>query len=261
MSYSTFGIAGAVTSRRYSTLPLAFALAAVGPLSVSAADDIKPDPKSIEFFEKQVRPLLVARCTSCHGPSQQFSSLRLDSREALLRGGTRGPAVVPGNAKSSLLARAIRHDGLKMPVGGKLDGDEIAAIEKWINLGAPWPNDPATAGAANLYERLKKEHWAFQPVRNLQPDEIADASHPVDRFIFTALRKAGLQPSEPAGRRTLIRRLSFVLTGLPPTPLEVDLFVRDESPGAYERLVDRLLASPHFGEHWARNWMDVCHHS
>src|SRR5258708_40281239 len=193
MRYRMFGIDFA--------MPLAFALVAV---SVSA-DDRKPDPKSIEFFEKQVRPLLVARCASCHGPAQQFSSLRLDSREALLRGGTRGPAIVPGDAKASLLARAIRHDGLKMPVGGKLDGGEIAAIEKWINLGAPWPNDSATSGAPGLYERLKKEHWAFQRVRSPQPDAT------VDRFIVAALRQAGLQPSEPAGRRTLIRRLSFVL--------------------------------------------------
>src|SRR5438876_5659870 len=243
-----------------ATFWLTFALLISVP-RVVAADSPKPNATSIEFFEKQIRPLLASRCVSCHGPAQQLSSLRLDSREAILRGGNRGPAIVPGDATTSLLARAVRHDGLKMPVGGKLDAKEIAAIEKWITLGAPWPNDSggqsATAGAPGLYERLKKEHWAFQPVRNPQPERLADADHPVDRLIFAALRKAGLKPSEPADRQTLIRRLSFVLTGLPPTPLEVDLFVRDESPGAYERLVDRLLASPHFGEHWARKWMDV----
>ena len=144
------------------------ALLTAGLLPASPADDLKPDPTTIEFFEKQVRPLLVARCASCHGASQQFSSLRVDSREALLRGGNRGPAIVPGDAQLSLLAKAVRHEGLKMPVGGKLEPGEIAALEKWINLGAPWPEDTGTpaakAGTPGLYERLKKEHWAFQPV-------------------------------------------------------------------------------------------------
>jgi hypothetical protein len=148
-----------------------------------------------------------------------------------------------------------------MPLGGKLASEEIAALEKWINLGAPWLADNAAssvnAGAPGFYERIKKEHWAFQPLRDPQPPEIANASHPVDRFILAALHKAGLKPAQTADRQTLIRRMSFVLTGLPPTPLEVDLFVHDESPGAYSRLVDRLLDSPHFGEHWARHWMDV----
>src|SRR5712691_5058147 len=232
--------------RGYSAPLIVFALQATVLTPLPAADALKQDPKAIEFFEKQVRPLLVARCASCHGASQQFSSLRVDSREALLRGGNRGPAIVPGDAQLSLLAKAIRHDGLKMPVGGKLSAEEIADIEKWIALGAPWPNDTgtavATAGGPGLYERLKKEHWAFQPVRDVRPEENAGADHPVDRFIFAALRKAGLKPSEPADRQTLIRRLNYVLTGLPPSPLEVDLFVRDESPNAYERLVDRLLA-------------------
>lgn len=228
------------------------------PTSASAADD----HKSTELFEKRVRPVLIARCVSCHGPTQQLSSLRVDSREVLLKGGNRGPALVPGDANLSLLAKAVRHEGLKMPLGGKLSADEIAAIEKWINLGAPWPNDigtsSANAGPLGLYERLKREHWAFQSVLDPPlPEQIGGIAHPVDRFIFAALRKAGLTPCHPADRQTLIRRLSFVLTGLPPTPLEVDLFVHDESHDAYRRLVDRLLASPHFGEHWARHWMDV----
>ena len=225
------------------------------------AEEPKPDPSSIEFFEKDVRPLLVKYCVSCHGPTQQLSSLRVDSREALLKGGARGPAIVPSDAKISLLVKAIQHDGLNMPLGGKLAIEEIAAIEKWINLGAPWPavnivSSPA-AGTRASYDQIKKEHWAYQPLRNLQPVEIAGVSHPVDRFIIAAVRKAGLKPAEPADRKTLIRRLCFVLTGFPPTPLEVSLFVHDESPGAYARLVDRLLASPHFGEQWARHWMDV----
>jgi hypothetical protein len=249
---------GAVVPRRYPAICIIFPLLAAGH-PAPAADDPKPDPKSIEFFEKQVRPVLVSRCVSCHGPTQQFSSLRVDSRDALLKGGNRGPAIVPGDAALSLLAKAIRHDGIKMPVGGKLAASDIDALERWINLGAPWPN-AAGAGAVatpGLYDRLKKEHWAFQPVPDPRPEEVGSLNHPVDRFLLTALRKAGLKPSDPAGRRALIRRLSFVLTGLPPSPLEVELFVHDVSPGAYERLVDRLLASPHFGENWARHWMDV----
>jgi hypothetical protein len=187
--------------------------------------------------------------------------LRVDSREALLKGGSRGPAIVSGDAKLSLLMKAINHDGLNMPLGGKLAIEEIAAIEKWINLGAPWPTDRAVSstptGVRGTYEQIKKEHWAYQKLRDPQPEEIANANHPVDCFIIAALRKKGLKPAGPADRQTLIRRLSFVLTGLPPTPLEVSLFVHDDSPGAYARLVDRLLASPHFGEQWARHWMDV----
>ena len=226
-----------------------------------AAEAPKPDPSSIELFEKEVRPLFVKYCVSCHGPSQQLSSLRVDSREALLKGGTRGPAIVPSDAKISLLVKAINHDGLNMPLGGKLAIEEIAAIEKWINLGAPWPtvgtvSSPA-AGARASYEQIKKEHWAYQRLREPQLEEMANTHHPVDQFILAALSKEGLKPAGPADRQTLIRRLSFVLTGLPPTPLEVSLFVHDDSPGAYARLVDRLLASPHFGEQWARHWMDV----
>ena len=166
-----------------------------------------------------------------------------------------------------------------MPMGSKLAPEEIAAIEKWITLGAPWPSATAAsaASAPGFYEKIKKEHWAFQPLplaRPLSPSDrppsdkggpqgsvpskaAKDDIHPVDHLIREALDKANLKPAAPADRQTLIRRLSLVLTGLPPTPLEVDLFVRDTSPDAYGRLVDRLLASPHFGERWARHWMDV----
>jgi hypothetical protein len=240
---------------------LGFALLFPAPLPAATADSAKPDASSLELFEKEVRPVLMNRCVSCHGPSQQFSALRVDSREALLKGGNRGPAIVPGDATLSVLAKAIRHEGLKMPLGGKLKDEEIAAIEKWIILGAPWPAASSASsgrpGTPAFYERIKREHWAFQPVGDVRPPDDANATSPVDCFIFSALRKAGLKPAEPADRATLIRRLSFVLTGLPPTPLEVDLFVRDQSPEAYPRLVDRFLASPHFGEHWARHWMDV----
>ena len=213
--------------------------------------------QSSEVFEMSVRPVLVRSCIACHGPAQQSSSLRLDSREAMLKGGNRGPALIPGDPKSSLLAKSMRHEdaGLKMPVGGqRLKDIEIAAIEKWISDGAPWPasdaaKTPISSGDPRYYPKLLREHWAFQPVVKPRKN--------IDQIILEALEKVKLKPSQPAGRATLIRRLSYVLTGLPPTPLEVDLFVRDLSPNAYERVVDRLLASPHFGEHWARHWMDV----
>ncbi|MEO7653829.1 MAG: PSD1 and planctomycete cytochrome C domain-containing protein, partial [Bryobacteraceae bacterium] len=225
--------------------------------SIGSAND------SLEFFEKQVRPVLVKNCVSCHGPSQQSSSLRVDSRDSLLKGGNRGPALIPGDARLSLIARAVRHEDLKMPIGIRLKDEEIAAIEKWVNAGAPWPKDPQAAqgpGAPGYYEKIRKEHWAFQAVREPKLPSTKNTSwsdHPVDRFILASLEAANLRPAAPADSAALIRRLALVLTGLPPTPLEVDLFVNDRAPGAYERLVDRLLASPHFGEHWARHWMDL----
>jgi hypothetical protein len=182
----------------------------------------------------------------------------------MLRGGAQGPAVVPGRPDDSLLIKAIRHEGLKMPLGGKLTDSEIEALVQWVNQGAVWPEEASkgTAGPQDpeFYDKIKREHWAFQPVRNPGLPAVKDSAwsdHPVDRFIQAGLEQKGLRPSPPADRQTLARRLSFVLTGLPPTPLEVDLFVRDSAPGAYERLVDRLLSSPHFGERWARHWMDV----
>src|SRR5580704_12029624 len=145
------------------------ALAAFWPFSLMGQN------AALELFERDVRPVLAARCFSCHGPQQQFSSLRVDSREALLKGGNRGPAVIPGDPKLSLLARAVRHDGLKMPAGGKLPNEQVAAIEKWITLGAPWPENDRSAAAGpkepGFYERIRKEHWAFQPVRDTKPED------------------------------------------------------------------------------------------
>jgi hypothetical protein len=173
----------------------------------------------------------------------------------MLRGGSRGPAIVPGKPGESLLIKAVRHEGLKMPLDGKLDSTDVTALEQWVRDGAPWPADisvPPGPGDPQFYAKITREHWAFQPVR-----QVVANGHPVDFLIRSELTKHGLTLSPATDRRTLIRRLSFVLTGLPPTPLEVDLFVRDKSPGAYERLVARLIQSPHFGEHWARHWMDV----
>ena len=221
----------------------------------------QPSAADVEFFETRVRPVLAVNCYGCHGPEKQVNSLRVDSREALVRGGKRGSALVAGKPEESLLIQAVRHEGLQMPLGGRLKDSEIAALEEWVRRGAPWPASVVTQDADDdRYERLVREHWAFQPVEKPALPEVAAAqwsSHPTDRFIYRALDEAGLSPAGPADRRVLIRRLSYVLTGLPTAAEESDRFVADDTPDAYERLVDRLLDSPRFGEHWARHWLDL----
>ncbi len=219
--------------------------------------------EALEFFEKEVRPVLAGHCYDCHGPRMQQGGLRLDSRAGVLRGGTRGPAVVEGEPDSSWLMKAVRHQELEMPAAGQLSPGQIASLERWITMGVPWPDPTPDRGASpgedEFYATMLREHWSFQPLT--EPRAPASPSgfsgHPVDRFIREGLEAKGLEPAPPSDRRTLARRLSFVLTGLPPKPEEVDRFVRDSSPDAYERLVDRLLASPHLGERWARHWMDL----
>ncbi len=208
-----------------------------------------------EFFESRIRPVLAQKCGACHGSKLQQGGLRLDSREAIVNGGGRGPAVVPGDPSGSLLLRALRHDGLEMPLGGKLPERQIEDFAKWIADGSFWP--------AGLAERGGDEHWAFEPVESpTAPDAGRGwALNDVDRFIAAKLDEAGLEPAPQADRTALIRRSSFDLTGLPPRPEEVHAFVKDESPTAYGELLERLLSSKSFGEHWARKWMDWVRYS
>jgi hypothetical protein len=212
-------------------------------------------------FERHVRPVLIEHCQRCHGAKKQMGGLRLDSREALLKGGDSGPAVVAGKTAESRLIQAVRHSGeLKMPPRRKLPASAIAALEVWVRAGAPWP---AARPVTGLTEQWKR-HWAFQPVRPVAVPAVKDIAwtrNSIDLFIRAKLEAKGLAPSPAADRRTLIRRLSFDLIGLPPTPEEVGAFVNDSRPGAYERLVDRLLASPHHGERWARYWLDVARYA
>ena len=215
---------------------------------------------ALDYFEREVRPVLVDSCLQCHGPAKQESDLRLDSRKALLAGGVSGPAIVPGQPAKSRLIAAIRHEGdLKMPPKSKLTEAQIAAVTHWVSIGAPWPEEKASAAAANN----KKNHWAFQPVRDPPVPTVAgqQPANLIDAFLQTRRALAGLSASPAADRRTLIRRLSFDLTGLPPTADEVGAFEADADDGAYERLVERLLASPHFGEQQARHWLDVARYS
>jgi mono/diheme cytochrome c family protein len=211
-------------------------------------------------FTRDVKPVLDKHCVKCHGPDQQRAGLRLDSARGAGAGGNSGPALVPGQAARSLLVKAVTcadADGDVKPMppkGPRLTPAEVAVLRAWIDAGAKVP-----AGEAQLFGRTKSSHWAFQPV--VRPAEPAVrnpawARNGIDRFILTRLEKDGVAPSPEADRVTLIRRLHLDLTGIPPTPAEVDAFLADRSPGAYERLVDRLLASPHYGERWGRHWLD-----
>ena len=234
-------------------------------LIVGSPDSAQPRVASTadaEFFETRVRPVLAKNCYACHGADQQQSSLRADSREALVKGGARGPSIVPGDPEKSLLVKAIRHDGLKMPIGTRLKEADISAIEEWIRKDAVWPVTAAAKGPSrkDRYGQLVREHWAFQPVNNATAPAMKDsawAKTPLDRFILSRLQQSNLSPAKPADKRILIRRLSYVLTGLPPSAKEIDDFVSDTAPDAYARVVDRILASPRFGEHWARHWLDL----
>jgi mono/diheme cytochrome c family protein len=247
---------------------------AVWPLhSASAADDTRtpePNPEDIEFFNKRVRPILLTRCFECHSSTAKKlrGGFKLDSREAALAGGETGAALVPGEPGKSLLIAAVRYDDeqLQMPPSGKLSAREIADLTEWVQRGAPFPAGDAAGAAKRSIDLIEgRKHWAFQPVRTIEPPVVAadDAAlrawpqQRIDHFILAAQRAHGLKPSPAASHATLIRRLKFDLLGLPPTPDEVREFVADESPDAFARLVERYLASPHYGERWGRYWLDL----
>jgi hypothetical protein len=217
----------------------------------------------LAFFEARIRPVLIKHCYECHSAESKNikGGLLLDSREGLLRGGESGPAVVVGKPDESLLLQALRQDGFEMPPAGKLPDAVIADFEKWVRLGAPDPRVVAASpkrSGINLDEGRK--FWCFQPPRDAAVPPVKNSAWPatdVDRFILARLESQQLAPSPAADRRVLIRRATFDLLGLPPTPAEIEAFEADDSPDALARLVDRLLASPHFGERWGRHWLDV----
>ena len=227
------------------------------------------DPASLEFFEKEIRPLLADRCYECHSAqtATPFAGLRLDRREDLIKGGVSGPAVVPGKPEESPLILRIQGRPALMPPTGALSDAQIRSLIEWVKMGAPWTDlaeaSQASAGGFDL-EARKRSHWAWQPIRSVPPPAVADTNwplHPMDRFILARLAQEGLEPAAAADRYTLIRRLSYDLRGLPPLPGEVQAFVGDSSPRTYENLVDDFLDSPHFGEQWARHWMDLVRYS
>ncbi len=222
-------------------------------------------PAKIEFFEKKIRPLLAENCINCHSAENGGrGGLRVDDRNGMIEGGGRGPGIKPGNPEESLLIKAVRHQGeLEMPPKKQLSDEQIADLERWIREGAAWPPievpDDLTKPKPE-YDKLRQEHWAWQPLAEVTPPQLANESfviNDIDRFIHAKQNEQGLQPVNDADKRSLIRRVTFDLTGLPPSLSEITNFVDDPAPDAFEKVVDRLLKSPAFGERWARHWLDV----
>jgi cytochrome c553 len=275
---------------------LAISIAAALTTGAAAAAPPAADAEMARFFETSVRPVLVERCGSCHGAEKQKAGLRLDSLVGMLRGGESGPAIEPGDPTASNLVAAVRHESWEMPPDGKLPDDQIAAIERWIAAGAPWPGTrPAAeliaAGlpaaeqdvATDSGPRQRKQkgtitdadrsYWAYQPVQRPDlpplpsgegvPDSLLRSAvhNPIDRFILAQLERAGIEPVAEADRATLIRRLSYDLLGVPPEPADVASFIADPAADAYEQLVDRLLADPRHGGRWARHWLDLARYA
>jgi hypothetical protein len=222
--------------------------------------------QQIAFFESKIRPILAERCYECHSHEEQESGLRLDHIEFILKGGERGAAIKPGDPEESNLVKAIEYfePKFQMPPKTMLEDDEIDLLIEWVAQGAPWPDEPRPAEATTKdnfdLQKRKSEHWAWQPISKTSLPNVQNSDWPLndaDAFILSKLEEAKLNPSPKAEKHTLIRRLYFDLIGLPPTPDEVKAFVEDQSPKAYENLVDELLASPHFGERWGRHWLDL----
>lgn len=246
--------------------------AAIGPLALlfavattgAAQNPAKPTPEAIRFFETRVRPVLANHCFACHGERAPQGGLSLMSRAGLLTGGKRGAALVPGSPEESLLIRAVRHEEahLQMPPAKQLTRQQVADLTQWVQMGAPWPDSLFQKHKdAKTQHATRNTHWAFQPLKRVLPPKIQNPisriQNPIDAFILAQLQAKGLQPNPPASKQVLIRRVYYDLTGLPPSPEEVQAFIQDKRPDAYERLIDRLLASPHYGEKWGRHWLDL----
>lgn len=243
-------------------------------LSTFATPSLSQESSSLsglEFFEKRIRPILVERCYECHSVESGKSKggLRVDSREALRRGGETRPAVVPGDLERSLILEAIRYGNqdLKMPPKGRLTEGVVADFEAWIKVGAPDPRGEMITVAADgkgSIITVATNHWAFEPPKSVTPPEVRKSKwihSPMDRFILARLETAKLGPAKPAKKSALLRRVTFDLTGLPPTPAELDSFLADRSTNAFAKVVERLLASPHYGERWGRHWLDVARYA
>jgi mono/diheme cytochrome c family protein len=267
---TTLARAGAVL---LAALPLAFQIAAEARQTAASAQSAGTP----EYFEASVRPVLAANCYDCH-TDEKMGGLRLDSREGLLKGGRTGPAIVAGDPDKSLLIQAVRQtrETLKMPKGGRLKPAEIDALAEWVKAGAPWPAvaptstaaspdkpAPATATPATPGYVIKPEQrafWSFQPIHATPAPAVSHTSWPksdIDRYVLARLERAGLAPVRAADKRTLLRRATLDLIGLPPTADEIEAFEKDDTPDAFAKVVDRLLASPHYGETWGRLWLDV----
>ncbi len=249
-----------VRSRTVSGALLALAILLLA-VPLSAQD---PNSDSLTLFETKIRPVLATRCYVCHSAkaAKPQGGLLLDSQAGLKRGGNSGVVIEPGNPDKSLLVRAVRYQDkdLQMPPGKPLPAEVVADFENWIRSGAAMPADAIAVTPIDQ----RRQFWSFQPPKDHAPPEVkqqAWAHNGIDRFILAKLEEKGLAPSAPADARTLIRRAYYDLTGLPPTADEADAFAADKSPDAYARLIDRLLASPRYGERWGRFWLDVARYS
>jgi hypothetical protein len=238
------------------------------PAQTSAKE--RADFEAIEFFEKRVRPLFAQHCVGCHGPKKQQAGLRLDSSEGLAKGGESGPVIVPGQPERSLLIQVVRYDGdIQMPPDGKLPAESLAALTTWVRDGARWPRpitpaDSIVDSVSSEKSHAWRRHWAFQPVAPQAPPIVSHADwprSPIDSFLLSRMEAAGISTVRMADRRTLLRRATYDLHGLPPTLTEIATFEADPSPDAFERVLDRLLASPRYGERWGRHWLDVARYS
>jgi Protein of unknown function (DUF1553)/Protein of unknown function (DUF1549)/Planctomycete cytochrome C len=233
--------------------------AASAPVSIPPAASLKVD------FVRDIQPILSQSCYACHGPAMQMSSFRLDQKQSAMAGGNSGQVIKPGdsaNSKLIHLVAGVLKDAVMPPEGERLSKEQIGLLRAWIDQGAGWPEEKVSSAESTSV--AKSNHWAFQPVKRPVAPQVRKASwvrNPIDRFVLQRLERERISPSPEALRATLIRRVSLDLTGLPPTPQEVSAFLADRTPQAYERLVDRLLDSKHYGEKWARPWLDLARYA
>ncbi len=265
------GEGGQATNSLLSVLSLGVC-SFIGIVSLASGASLlaaEPTAEQIEFFENKIRPVFAENCYSCHSEKAEKikGDLRLDTREGLLKGGTDGPVIVPGDPDASPLIKAVRYADPELqmpPKDKKLSAEQIANLAAWVKMGAPDPRTGRGPRSLRDVAEARARHWAFQPVTKPAPPDVKKSrwvQTPVDAFVLAKLEQQKLKPAPPADRRTLMRRISYDLTGLPPTPEEVEAFVKDKRPEAYAQLVDHLLASPHYGERWGRYWLDVARYA
>ena len=250
-----------ISIQKIPLLPLALVLLAS---ACATADDARQAERAAQF-EREIRPVLISQCLKCHGESKQEGGLRLDTRAGVLQGGDSGPALIAGNPEASLLIDALHHRSVEMPPTSKLPDKTILHFERWVEGGALWPESAKKLreSEGNISD-TDRAWWAFLPVKKTEPPiDPRDtwSKTAVDRFVWKALENHEMQPAPAADKITLIRRLYFDLIGLPPSPTELDAFLKDDSPSAFEAIVDSLLMDERYGEHWARFWLDLVRYS
>ena len=220
---------------------------------------------AIEFFEAKIRPLLANNCFACHGPKMQMAGLNLSTVDSAFKGSDKGPVIIKGDPENSRLIQAVGYHGdVKMPPSGRLQDQQIADLREWVRMGAPWPENTVTPASGEQHATVQREFWSFRPVKKVALPAVRNQAWvktPVDPFILSRLEDKGLQPAAPAEKLALLRRATYDLTGLPPTEQQIRAFLSDSSADAFSKVVDQLLASPRYGEHWGRHWLDVARYA